>query len=1720
MKRMLRVWIMMIVWLGWLSDAQGQYITKGNAVRASQHCFRVSEDENNQLGAVWLEEKLDLSKPVDLEFTIFMGDKDQNGADGIGFVMHTDARGVEALGDAGGGLGFGAHPSQGGEKISPSVGIEFDTWRNSECNLSPNEDLQADHTTVVYNGDMCAPVFPPVRLKPNPPYEGDNVEDNQCYQYRIRWQPEEQTLSLYIDGLEVFTHQDDIVSKVFGGETKVMYGFTGSTGGSTNEQTVCIVGSNSTPEAKDDEAVTKTDAPITIDVLANDSDEDGDALFATGITQSPAHGTVSIQSDGQVRYTPNAGFMGEDVLVYQVCDVPAAACYAHCDEAIVRIVVNQEGRVCDLVVSATATDMSCEGKADGIVSATVTEGSAPYTYQWSNGATSATLTGLSAGTYTVNVRDALGCQATETVTLDDSEQPCEVLPLKLTSFCYDDTDKRYWRISNPNAFDLEVTYQVVGSGQQASLTAKASDNTFFTTPAVKGANTTKIFWQDAKGQEQSKVKASSNQSCSCQLAYELVASDASCQGNDGSIKLNITSGSGQYEYAWSSGATTQDLSNLAPGTYSVTVTDKGSQEACSISREVTVVASDNGEPCFTFKPLSFTSVCSDDPQASRRWRIINPNAEDIPVGYLIYGTNQSGSTIAQAEQTTFFTTKTQGSNTIIFTFQEGSAGKTKRKNLASGGEQCACGFSVEATPTPVSCQQASDGSIGVSVSGGTAPFSYAWSTGATTKDLSGVGAGTYSVSVSDASGCKVLESITVAGSEQACAQVQALNLTAMCSADATQRRWRISNPNDFSVEVSYEVVGDAAQKGSLSAQASGYTFFTTQDVGGANTTKIYWQDEQGNQKSKVKASSNALCPPALPALEVVSDGLDETGQLIWVVSNRDASSLPFDYIIEESQEQGSSTAEGSGNSTISTTAQAGKNTIVISWTDADGNTQTTTATYEQPPLTPPVARLNLTSMCSDDPVVQRRWRVRNPNAFDLEVRYEVVGSEQKGSLTATASSDVFFLTSTITGSNTVKLYWEDEQNQRQQLVKASSGAACTPPETATVEPLNLTSFCYDDTSKRYWRISNPNAFAVEVTYQVVGDDSQRTTLTAKASDNTFFTTQAVKGANTTKIFWQDEAGQQQSKVKASSNQTCSCQLAYELVPVGPSCSDAAGGKITLNITGGSGQYAYLWNTGATTASLENLGSGTYSVTVTDKGSQAACAIQKEISLEATGLLVELSLDAVPSCATASDGKLGSQVSGGSAPYSYEWSGGGSQASLSEVSAGSYTLSVTDAAGCKGSKSIRVEAAVQACEDELSLSFRTKPVSCDDEDDGEVVLDILGGSGSYRYVWSTGATTKNLNQVSAGTYTVTVTDAGDASLSQTGSVTVSKVTAPSVNIQASASALCGGGSVTLSAQGASEYLWYPGGETTAQIQVSSPGSYYVVGSKDGCRVTSESIAIAYQPSSVQIIASKDAVCQGEAVTLTSSAAGGNVWSTGETSRSITVSEAGTYSLTIQTTGCEAIEASKTIAEKSVADCEEPTRDPMCEPLVFPVVPNEVSCNQYTADLLIANARVKYQAYLKRKRKEFELSYLQHCLDVKEDFRMQYEDKEHHYTLYYYDQAGNLSRTVPPEGVKLLTPNALLQVREDREAQQERVFTEHELATTYSYNSLNQLVSQDMPDHGQLELKNLSSLNQDIPTTLTITSSEFSSAQAGYLIGHDGEESHFYTTVRMVARAGHL
>ena len=135
-----------------------------------------------------------------------------------------------------------------------------------------------------------------------------------------------------------------------------------------------------------------------------------------------------------------------------------------------------------------------------------------------------------------------------------------------------------------------------------------------------------------------------------------------------------------------------------------------------------------------------------------------------------------------------------------------------------------------------------------------------------------------------------------------------------------------------------------------------------------------------------------------------------------------------------------------------------------------------------------------------------------------------------------------------------------------------------------------------------------------------------------------------------------------------------------------------------------------------------------------------------------------------------------------------------------------------------------------------------------------------------------------------------------------------------------------------------------------------------------------------------------------------------------------------------------------------------------------------CVMYLTNVAMLNAQTQYDLYINGISESFENDYLAFALDeVVEQFTMEYEDKEYHYTLYEYDQAGNLVRTVPPAGVDRLdlslsvgTQNLGELIRQQRKlantAYISNLLPKHKMVTQYQYNTLNQLVWQETPDGG--------------------------------------------------------
>ncbi len=198
-----------------------------------------------------------------------------------------------------------------------------------------------------------------------------------------------------------------------------------------------------------------------------------------------------------------------------------------------------------------------------------------------------------------------------------------------------------------------------------------------------------------------------------------------------------------------------------------------------------------------------------------------------------------------------------------------------------------------------------------------------------------------------------------------------------------------------------------------------------------------------------------------------------------------------------------------------------------------------------------------------------------------------------------------------------------------------------------------------------------------------------------------------------------------------------------------SCNGEASGAIDLMPSGGTMPYTFNWSNGATTEDLAGLGAGSYSGTVTDAN---GCTFVGTVEITEPTALAGATVSTDASCNGVADGEASVSASGGTAPYTYAWSNGGTSASLAGLGAGTYTGTVTDANGCMLVASATVG--------EPSAIIATTVVTDEMEGDmmGAIDLTVSGGTAPYTFAWSNGATTEDLAGLVGGDYTGTVTDA--------------------------------------------------------------------------------------------------------------------------------------------------------------------------------------------------------------------------------------------------------------------------------------------------------------------------------------------------------------------------
>jgi len=198
------------------------------------------------------------------------------------------------------------------------------------------------------------------------------------------------------------------------------------------------------------------------------------------------------------------------------------------------------------------------------------------------------------------------------------------------------------------------------------------------------------------------------------------------------------------------------------------------------------------------------------------------------------------------------------------------------------------------------------------------------------------------------------------------------------------------------------------------------------------------------------------------------------------------------------------------------------------------------------------------------------------------------------------------------------------------------------------------------------------------------------------------------------------------------------------------CDDNSG-KATATPQGGTAPYEYIWNTGATSAMITSLAPGSYQVTITDAND---CAAYGTATVANDANLVCTSRDIKPAtCNGGNDGRATAVANGGQAPYQYAWDNGANQATATNLTAGTYSFTITDANGCSCSGSVTInEPDAIVCSAEV-----TTRLSGYNTTDAVAKVNVEGGTPAYSYNWSNGDTQMSAANLGPGTYSVTVTD---------------------------------------------------------------------------------------------------------------------------------------------------------------------------------------------------------------------------------------------------------------------------------------------------------------------------------------------------------------------------
>lgn len=323
-------------------------------------------------------------------------------------------------------------------------------------------------------------------------------------------------------------------------------------------------------------------------------------------------------------------------------------------------------------------------------------------------------------------------------------------------------------------------------------------------------------------------------------------------------------------------------------------------------------------------------------------------------------------------------------------------------------------------------------------------------------------------------------------------------------------------------------------------------------------------------------------------------------------------------------------------------------------------------------------------------------------------------------------------------------------------------------------------------------------------------------------------------------------------------------LSVSATPTAATCTESNGSAVAT-ATGGNGPSTFLWSTNATTAILHNVAAATYTVVATDT---EGCTASASVVVNSNNTTFSPGLTTTNSSCVNATGTATIAPSGGTSPYHYVWSNTDTSATISNLSPGSYDVTITDANGCSTSAAAAVGTATGP-----TATDSVANVLCFGGSTGSVTVTVSGGTGNLTYAWNNSDENASISGLEAGNYTLTITDANNCSF--TLSATVSQPSAALTLADSTISVPCYGdtsGAVYLQVSGGTpgySFSWN-NSATTQNLTGLGAGSYSVTVT-DANNCTTSAPAVISQPTAL-------VVTPGVVNTTSQNPNGGSAWVT--------------------------------------------------------------------------------------------------------------------------------------------------------------------------------------------------------------------------------------------------